>query len=733
MKNPFKQIDFKVFNDLILHLNSKIQAFSACDANGEVFWINNQSYKKPIHDVTAELHETSTVSKKDYNHCYYRSSGKGESLYHIVLFDLADRPCGGLTIVVQDSSGNNTESQDDKESLMLIASCASKERELISELNSMAYELEERYEELNLVYDTDDKSDDFVNGPDVLQSLVHNCTDYLDVALAVLILPREDLTVFHHNTKHTVHYIHSILQQLKNNLFPWIEEHKESLVLNDLSDPLRASTLPDVPYKIACCPIAIADENVAGILVTLNPNYTRDFSNSDRNLLETMARKAAKVTMANYDSLTGLLKRNGFEYLLENALSLAQADGKSYCVLHIDLDGMKVINDTADTKAGDRLIIEVGKLIREKIRDTDSVARLAGDKYGVLLDSCSLEMSCNIADNIRLAIHDMKFSWKGQTYDTSACIGVAEMNADCESIQSVFAATELAVNVAKEQGRNIVQVYQTGDTQLQRRKGEVYWVRNIQEALQKDCFELYCQMIQPIDNSSNVLHFEILLRMLSADGSIVSPAKFMPAAERFRLMPNIDAWVLENTFKALKEAASYADVLDYVWTINLSGQSMNEPNIVDLILSLTDKYKVTPEIICFEVTETVAVNNLADAKQLMMKLRNRGFQFALDDFGSGLSSFAYLKSLPVDYLKIDGAFIKGIVDDPFTEAIVKAISQVSQVRGLETIAEFVENPEIIQCIKEIGINYAQGYGIGKPIPLSEQLNNLRLEKLRFVS
>ena len=733
MRNPFKQIDFKKFNDLILHLNPKIQAFSACDANGEVFWISNQSYKKPVHEVTTELHEINTVSKNDLNHCYFRSSEVGESLYHMVLFDLADRPCGGLTIVVQDDSDNNSEIQEDKESLMLIASCASKERELISELNSMAYELEERYEELNLVYDTDDKSDDFVNGPDVLQSLVQNCTDYLDVALAVLILPREDLTVFHHNTKHTVHYIHSILQQLKNNLYPWVEEHKESLVLNDLSDPLRASTLPDVPYKIVCCPIVITDENVAGILVTLNPNYSRDFSNSDRNLLETMARKAAKVTMANYDSLTGLLKRNGFEYLLENALSLAQADGKTYCVLHIDLDGMKVINDTADTKAGDRLIIEVGKLIREKIRDTDSVARLTGDKYGVLLDSCSLEMSCNIADNIRLAIHDMNYSWNGQAYDTSACIGVAEMNADCESIQSVFAATELAVNVAKEQGRNVVQVYQTGDTQLQRRKGEVYWVRNIQEALHKDGFELYSQMIQPIDNSSNVLHFEILLRILSADGSVVSPAKFMPAAERFRLMSNIDAWVVENSFKTLKEATSYADVLDYVWTINLSGQSMNEPNIVDLIISLADKYQITPEIICFEVTETVAVNNLADAKHLMMKLKNRGFQFALDDFGSGLSSFAYLKSLPVDYLKIDGSFIKGIVDDPFTEAIVRAINQVSQVRGLETIAEFVENPEIIQCIKEIGINYAQGYGIGVPIPLSEQLNNLRLEKLRFVS
>ncbi|QMU60507.1 MAG: EAL domain-containing protein [Gammaproteobacteria bacterium] len=733
MKNPLKEIDYIKFSQLITHLNSNIQAFSACDANGNVFWLNVQSYKESINEVTGELHKNIKRNLDNSDQIYFRSSVNSESLYHIVLFDLADRPCGGLSIIVKSDSNKNKKNKTDEESLELIASLVSKERALLSELSSMAYELEERYEELNLVYDTDDQSSGLVNGPEVLQNLVQNCTDYLDVAMAVLIMPREDLTIFHHNTKYTIHYVHSMLLQVKNNLFPWLEENGKSLVMNDLSDALRDSLIPDVPYKIACSPILITNEEVSGMLVTLNPNYARDFSNSDRNLLETMARKAAKVTMANYDSLTGLLKRNGFEYLLESALNTAQSEGKTFCILHIDIDGVKVVNDTADTKAGDQLIVDVGKQIREKIRDTDSVARLTGDKYGVLLDSCSLEMGCSIADNIRLAIQEMGFSWDDQSYETSACIGVAEMNADCESIQSIFAAAELAVNVAKEQGRNLVQVYQSGDTQLQRRKGEVHWVRRLQKALVENGLELFCQLIQPIDNSSNTLHFEILLRMKNEDGSIVPPIKFLPAAERFRLMPNVDAWVIENSFKLLMEASTQSNVFDYIWTINLSGQSMNEPNIVDLITSLSDKYQVSPEIICFEVTETVAVNNLQDAKHLMGILRDQGFRFALDDFGSGLSSFAYLKNLPVDYLKIDGSFIKGIVDDPFTHEIVRAINQVSQVRGLETIAEFVENEDIIRCIKDIGINYAQGYGVGKPIPLSEQLNSLQLEKLRFVS
>jgi diguanylate cyclase (GGDEF)-like protein len=733
MKNPFKQLDFKKFTDLIIHINSDIQIVSACDANGDVFWVNDILYKDSISKITKNIHSELMSNDKKNNRIHYRTSDEGESLYHTVLYDLADRICGGFTIIINNIRNERIENQEVIQSLKLIASCVSKERELISELNSMAYELEERYEELNLVYDTDDKSDGMINGLDVLQQLAKNCTDYLDVAMAVLIMPRENLTIFHHNTKHTIHYIHSILRQLKNSLYPYIEMNGSSIVMNEISDTFRMSLLPDVPYKIVCSPVIVNNEKVSGILVTLNPNYSRDFSNSDRNLLETMARKAAKVVMANYDSLTGLLKRNGFEHLLDHALISAQTEGKTFCVLHIDIDGMKIINDTAHIKAGDKLIVDVGNLIREKIRDTDSVSRLTGDKYGVLLDSCSLEMSCSIADNIQKAIYEMNFTWDNQQYNTSVCIGIAEMNADCESIQSIFAAAELAVHVAKEQGRNVVQVYQSADTQLQRRRGEVHWVRKIQKALTHNNFQLYSQMIQPIDDSSNTLHFEILLRMLESDGSVISPGQFMPAAERFRIMPQVDAWVIENSFKVIAEAASYANIQDYIWTINLSGQSMNEKDIDGVITSLVDKYQISPDIFCFEVTETVAVNNLKDAKQIINNLKNQGFRFALDDFGSGLSSFAYLKNLPVDYLKIDGAFIKGIVDDPFTAAIVKAINQVSQVRGLETIAEFVENPEIIRCIKDIGINYAQGYGISKPIPLTEQLNQLRLEKLRFVS
>ena len=730
MKNPYKQIEFKKFNDLIVHLDDKVCALFACDQNGDMFWPNDSIYKNKIQEVTTEIHQELLNSYNKIEEINFHLINDENVLYHTVIYDQADKPCGGLSILVNKQADVSKEDPGVIQSLCFIKTCVEEERKLVAELNSMAFELEERYEELNLVYDTDDQSDGIINGPDVFEQLVQNCTDYLDVAMAVLIMPREDLVIFHHNTNHPIHYVHSLLKQLENKLYPWVEQNKEALVMNDLSDELRTKILPEVPYKLVCCPVMLSSNQVGGILVVLNPNYLRDFTNSDRNLLDAMARKAAKVAMANYDSLTGLLKRNGFEYLLENALSNSQSEGATYCVLHIDLDGVKVINETADTKAGDQLISDVGKLIREQIRDTDSIARLTGDKYGVLLDACSLEMGCTIADNIRTAVHEMNFCWNGQTHETSTCIGVVEMNADCENIQSILAASELAANVAKEQGRNLVQVYQHGDTHLQRRSGEVYWVRSIQNALNHNGFEIYSQMIQPIDGVSETLHFELLIRLIEKDGTRIPPGKFMPAAERFRLMPAVDQWVIENSFKLLVEAGSQSYINEYIWTINLSGQSLNEESIVSDISTLAMKYQISPEIICFEITETAAVHNLKIAKQIISELKKIGFQFALDDFGSGLSSFAYLKSLPVDYLKIDGAFIKGIIEDPFTKAIVMAINQVSQVRGLKTIAEFVENPQITQCIKEIGVNYAQGYGVGKPIPLAEQLHKLKIEDQR---
>lgn len=726
MKNIIGQIDLERYFKLVTLILPDIESFNVFDWSGGILWSNTEIDSHLPKAVQYALH----LYNKQENHpnVFTARLNQQQLLTISVLNDVAEEPYGGVAIFLKP----NCSIEHLREKVILISSILAREIGLISELESMSGELEERYEELNLVYDTDEQPIESVSGNEVLEQLVNNCTDYLDVAMTALLLPKEELTIFSVSSTNKIHYVNSLLVQLKNYCYPWIEKHAHSIVSNDLADAYRHDVFPDIPYKIICSPILVAENTVGGIMVTLNPHHARDFSNSDRNLLEAMAKKAAKVAMTNYDRHTGLLKRKAYEVFLEKALKRSRSDAKNYCLLHIDLDGTKIVNDTISSEAGDQVILEVAKLVRDKVRDTDIVARLMGDKFGVLLDACSLETGCSIADNIRKSIQDLNFSWHEQAFEISACIGVASLNADSDNIQSVIAATELATNIAKENGRNIVQVYQQADTVLQRRKGEVFWIREIQKALKLDNFKLFAQPIQPINSESGTTHFEILLRLINESGEIIMPNSFIPAAERYRLITAIDEWVVANVFKVLKE--NFECAKNYLWTINLSGLSIDKKEFAQNIIELQKKYQVPENTICFEITETIAMNNLEGAISFIDVLRDKGFKFALDDFGTGTSTFTYLKQLPVDYLKIDGTFIKDIVTDSFAKEIVTSIQAVSHVRGIQTIAEFVENEGILQSLSEIGVNYAQGYHIDKPKPIEEviqQLNSRNENKLAF--
>ncbi|MFK7794521.1 MAG: putative bifunctional diguanylate cyclase/phosphodiesterase [Gammaproteobacteria bacterium] len=697
MNNIQIKFDFSHYLDLANQMISGLDCLCVFDPTGDVRWASNKD---------------NNVS----NVYLYKSDAKQITCMNYV-FSSAEEIIAGVAVIVDMHVIND----DLQKNLQILSAVIEREIQFSLELDAMSLELLERYEELNLVYESDDQDVEIDSGPEMFEQLVKNCTEYLNVAMSALIMPNEDLTIFNTNKSEKIHYIHAILAQLKSTTFPYIKEHRQSVVCNGLEDSLRKEIFFDIPYKVICSPVYVGNDVLAGILVTLNTNNSQDFTNSDRNLLETMAKKATKVAMANYDTLTGLYKRETYERYLDKALSVSKAEAKSHCLLHIDIDGIKIINETIDPKAGDLLIHEIAKLIRINTRDSDTVARLMGDKFGVLLDSCTLETGCTIADNIRQAIQEIRVAWNRQKIEATACIGVSELNADSENIQGAIAASELAASFAKENGQNIVQVYRQGDTVMQRRHDEVHWVRVIQKALKNDKFELHCQPINPISDD-DVTHYEILIRMLDDDGNMVSPDNFIPAAERFRLMSAIDEWVIKNTFEMLSEFRTIAQ--NYMWTINLSGISLNNEKFSSKIIQLSERFDISPKLICFEITETVAVDSFDDAKRFINFLKYKGFSFALDDFGTGSSTFTYLKKLPVEYLKIDGSFIKEILDDPFSEAIVKSITQVSQVRGLRTIAEYVENEQILERVKAIGIDFAQGYGVGKPVSFRQTLIDL---------
>jgi diguanylate cyclase (GGDEF)-like protein/PAS domain S-box-containing protein len=424
---------------------------------------------------------------------------------------------------------------------------------------------------------------------------------------------------------------------------------------------------------------------------------------------------------ATHDALTGLVNRREFERRLSELLVRAKNLGQQHAFCYIDLDQFKVINDTCGHAVGDKLLRQLTYLLQESMRESDTLARLGGDEFGVLLEGCPLERALQIAENLRQVVKDFRFSWDGHPFDLGASIGLVLIDADSVSIEELMSEADAACYAAKEKGRNRVQVFRPGDLELAQRHGEMQWVSRISQALEQNRFVLYCQTIAPLDVKQE-RHCEILLRMLDEEGKLVPPLDFIPAAERYNLMPAIDRWVIHNSLAAIgQHLREYPDQSGEVFCINLSGASLGEESLDHFISEQLAQQQVPAQLICLEITETAAVANLDQAAILIKSLKARGCRFALDDFGSGLSSFRYLKLLPVDYLKIDGAFVKDMVGDPVDYAMVQAINTVGHVMGIKTIAEYVENDAILEKLRELGVDYAQGYGIRKPCPMAECL------------
>jgi diguanylate cyclase (GGDEF)-like protein len=413
-----------------------------------------------------------------------------------------------------------------------------------------------------------------------------------------------------------------------------------------------------------------------------------------------------------------LINRTEFERQLHDALICAKNENRQHVLCYLDLDQFKIVNDTCGHVAGDELLRQVAGLLRGKVRDTDVLARLGGDEFGVLLKYCDPQRAPAVAESLCRTLKDFKFLWGDHSFETGASIGLVAIGEDSQSVSEVLSTADVACYAAKDKGRNQVHMYQPNDNELKQRRGEMQWVSRIRRAIDENRFRLYYQPIIPLNpGSSRDMHRELLIRLLDEEGKLVPPMAFIPAAERYNLMPDVDRWVIRNSFKLL--GAQCSNDCDWVCTINLSGQSLCDNTFLDFVTRQLDLSGVNPDRICFEITETAAVANLVKASHFISVLKGMGCRFALDDFGSGLSSFAYLKNLKVDYLKIDGSFVRDMMNDPIDRSLVEAINEIGHVIGIQTIAEFVENNDILETLRKIGVDYAQGYAIAKPAPLEE--------------
>lgn len=422
---------------------------------------------------------------------------------------------------------------------------------------------------------------------------------------------------------------------------------------------------------------------------------------------------------ATHDELTGLVNRWEFERRVVRAVETSRNTAVEHVLCYIDMDQFKIVNDTCGHAAGDELLRQIAKAMEAHVRTRDTLARVGGDEFGLLLEHCSLSDGWRATRGLLKAIEEFKFAWNGRDFRIGASIGVVLINDFSTDTAEVMANADAACYTAKEQGRNRIHVHTDDDLQLRQRRGEMEWASRIPEALEANRFELYCQAIEPVNGMDGKgLHAEFLIRMKDEAGSIIAPGQFLPAAERYSLSVRVDRWVVAEAFSILKRARDQGNAVD-LCSINLSGHSLGNEDFLEFVLGELKRSGVQPHNVCFEVTESAAIYNLESARFFITRLKQEGMKFSLDDFGTGLSSFAYLRELPVDFLKIDGVFIKEIVRDPIHLAMVRSINEVGHIMGMKTVAEFVESQEIMDKLREIGVDYAQGYHIGRPRPAAE--------------
>ena len=592
------------------------------------------------------------------------------------------------------------------------------------ELDDMADDLSARHEELNLFYGLDDLVEikDVTRGRKALYNLAENCIRYLNIEVASIYITSADIDVKAYAGEPPVRppLFQEKVAKLRDRLITHLIGKRNSLILNDAD---RVQTLSEgmLHYKIAAAPIFSSGGDVLGYLLLQRHPEDLNFFNSDLRLMRVLAEQAAAIVSSSYDPVTGLLNREGLVGPLNSAIRDVRERGQQRSLILLDLDQFRMVNDTAGRDAGDELLRQFALHLRALSPDEQTIARVESDKFAWLVRASEARDAWLAASAATRSLAETGFRYQDKRFEVTASAGIVEIYDELVDANEALVLGAIACDVAKKQGAGGIFIYDATSPAVESVRSAIDWVPHIRTALENNAFELFAQQIAPLgDAPPNHVHYELLLRLRAEDGSTSSPFQLINAAEIYNLMTRIDQWVFESAMQELRYLKETYPDLDIRFSINMSGQSVTDDFFGFLRRMLIESHSLVRNI-NIEITETAVVSNLSTATRLIESLRAIGVTFSLDDFGTGMSSFGYLRDLPIDYLKIDGTFVKHIAEDPVSLAMVESIHKVGHIMGLKTVAEYVENEAILNKLRDLGVDYAQGYVLSKPAPVREQV------------
>ena len=722
----FRELDLERYARIVQRmLGGDHSSILFYDGDGVPVWSAPGSEEPLLEQYAMRLHEARRASGDASECACLHLAAAGSAFAYRSLGDDKDQPLGWLAAFADgDGTVSGSFSSSAPSVLDEIAPLLRVELQRIAELNEIAGELGDRYNELNMLCRVDETTKPRQECRDTLSQQIRQFASHLEADLAVLWVAQRELVfpagaLYRRDDKELNAWLHG----LAHAAYQWFLNGNGPLGMNSLEDVNRQRLGVGGAYKLIGVPILDRRLAVSGILVCANRMERPDFTNSHRNLLEVAAERASECVREHQDELTGLLNRNGFQTHLVQLGLQRDAAQCSRVVCLVNLDQFKIINVTYGIAAGDEVLCKVAALLVDKVAGRGIAARLDADNFALLLENSTIPDAEQFAGDVCVAVRDLRFNTEDKCFSVGASAGVVALDEADGAQADLTQLAEVALASAKEAGGHRVAAYQLANVDLVRRHQQLHWVEGIKHALEERRFVLYCQRIQPLQGEET--HYELLVRMLDESGAIVPPAQFIPTAERYSLMPEVDRWVLSAALQQLDTWTAWTFDEPISWGINLSGQSLNDTGFLQYLADHVQQSSMPEKSIYFEITETAAVQNFHVVERVMRAIQAAGCRFALDDFGSGLSSFAYLQRLPVDYLKIDGALVRNMHSNPVDQAMVAAVAEVGKVMGLKTIAEFVEDQATLQLLQTMGVDYAQGYVVMKPAPLEEELQRLR--------